>query len=81
MRDAKLEAMGMRPDDHEYRRQSDRAQMATDELVSLLPTVVVTPHLLTYNTGYGTVQEANAEVRWRSPVTYIHSCCTLHTFH
>ena len=34
MRDAKLEAMGLRPDDHEYRRPSDRAQMATDEMVS-----------------------------------------------
>ncbi|PIL37385.1 hypothetical protein GSI_01079 [Ganoderma sinense ZZ0214-1] len=33
MRDAKLEAMGLRPDDHEYRRPSDRAQMATDEMV------------------------------------------------
>lgn len=33
MRDAKLEAMGLRPDDHEYRRPSDRAQMATDEIV------------------------------------------------
>ena len=33
MRDAKLEAMGLRPDDHEYRRSSDRTQMATDEIV------------------------------------------------
>ncbi|KAI0722708.1 hepatocellular carcinoma-associated antigen 59-domain-containing protein [Earliella scabrosa] len=33
MRDAKLEAMGLRPDDHEYRRPSDRPQMATDEIV------------------------------------------------
>ncbi|RDX53834.1 hypothetical protein OH76DRAFT_1453601 [Lentinus brumalis] len=33
MRDAKLEAMGLRPDDHEPRRTSQRAQMATDEMV------------------------------------------------
>ncbi len=35
MRDAKLEAMGLRPDDHEPRRTSQRAQMATDEMVSI----------------------------------------------
>ncbi|RPD66907.1 hypothetical protein L227DRAFT_8356 [Lentinus tigrinus ALCF2SS1-6] len=33
MRDAKLEAMGLRPDDHEPRRTSERVQMATDEIV------------------------------------------------
>lgn len=38
IRDAKLEAMGMLPEDHEYRRpHHERTQMATDELVSLLP--------------------------------------------
>ena len=35
MRDAKLEAMGLRADDHEFRRAPERAQMATDEIVSL----------------------------------------------
>ncbi|CCM00436.1 uncharacterized protein FIBRA_02468 [Fibroporia radiculosa] len=34
IRDAKLEAMGLLPEDHEYRRpQHERMQMATDELV------------------------------------------------
>ncbi|KAI0751054.1 hepatocellular carcinoma-associated antigen 59-domain-containing protein [Daedaleopsis nitida] len=33
MRDAKLEAMGMRSEDREFRRHSDRVQMATDEMV------------------------------------------------
>ncbi|KAI0776195.1 hepatocellular carcinoma-associated antigen 59-domain-containing protein [Trametes elegans] len=33
LRDAKLEAMGLNPEDHEARRHSDRAQMATDEIV------------------------------------------------
>ncbi|KAH9943205.1 hepatocellular carcinoma-associated antigen 59-domain-containing protein [Epithele typhae] len=34
IRDAKLEAMGLRPEDHEHRRgNSERAQMATDEIV------------------------------------------------
>ncbi|KAI0832687.1 hepatocellular carcinoma-associated antigen 59-domain-containing protein [Trametes gibbosa] len=33
LRDAKLEAMGLNPEAHEARRPSDRAQMATDELV------------------------------------------------
>lgn len=32
LRDAKLEAMGLPPEEHEPRR-NDRAQMATDELV------------------------------------------------
>ncbi|EJF62350.1 hepatocellular carcinoma-associated antigen 59-domain-containing protein [Dichomitus squalens] len=40
MRDAKLEAMGLRPDDHEYRRPSDRAQMATDEILTHLHQVM-----------------------------------------
>lgn len=35
IRDAKLEAMGLRPEDHEPRRQHyDKPQTATDELVS-----------------------------------------------
>ena len=34
LRDAKLEAMGLRPEDHEYRRNSERAQVATDDIVS-----------------------------------------------
>ncbi|KAL1946444.1 hypothetical protein VTO73DRAFT_14548 [Trametes versicolor] len=33
LRDAKLEAMGLNPEDHEVRRHSDRPQMATDEMV------------------------------------------------
>lgn len=36
LRDAKLEAMGMSRDEHEYRRpQHERTQMATDELVCI----------------------------------------------
>lgn len=34
IRDAKLEAMGLLPEDHEPRRQGERSQMATDEMVS-----------------------------------------------
>lgn len=34
LRDAKLEAMGLPPEEHEHRRH-DRAQMATDEMVRL----------------------------------------------
>ncbi|KAI0638440.1 hepatocellular carcinoma-associated antigen 59-domain-containing protein [Trametes polyzona] len=33
LRDAKLEAMGLNPEDHEVRRPSERTQMATDEIV------------------------------------------------
>ncbi|KAI0660734.1 hepatocellular carcinoma-associated antigen 59-domain-containing protein [Cubamyces menziesii] len=33
LRDAKLEAMGLNPEDHEVRRPVDRPQMATDEIV------------------------------------------------
>lgn len=33
LRDAKLEAMGLPPEEHEYRRSNDRNQMATDEMV------------------------------------------------
>jgi len=33
LRDAKLEAMGLPPEEHEYRRTNERNQMATDELV------------------------------------------------
>lgn len=33
LRDAKLEAMGLPPEEHERRPQHDRPQMATDELV------------------------------------------------
>ncbi|KAI0080800.1 hypothetical protein K474DRAFT_1589006 [Panus rudis PR-1116 ss-1] len=33
IRDAKLEAMGLQPEDHEPRRHNDRPQMATDEVV------------------------------------------------
>lgn len=33
LRDAKLEAMGLHPEDHEPRRTHERPQMATDEIV------------------------------------------------
>lgn len=33
LRDAKLEAMGLPPEEHEHRRPSERSQMATDEMV------------------------------------------------
>ena len=35
IRDAKLAAMGLLPEEHEPRRQSERSQMATDEIVSI----------------------------------------------
>lgn len=35
LRDAKLEAMGLHPEDHEPRRTHERPQMATDEIVRL----------------------------------------------
>lgn len=35
LRDAKLEAMGLAPEEHEHRPQRERPQMATDELVCL----------------------------------------------
>ncbi len=59
MRDAKLEAMGLRPDDHEYRRPSDRAQMATDEIVRMHfvdPRDALTIIML----GHGEIQEEDA---------------------
>ena len=62
MRDAKLEAMGMRPDDHEHRRTSDRAQMATDEIVSSRCCLIVTT-LTPCTLGHGALQEADAQVR------------------
>lgn len=36
LRDAKLEAMGMPPQDNSPRRTTERTQMATDEIVSPL---------------------------------------------
>lgn len=35
LRDAQREAMGLRPEDHERRRNFDRPQVATDEMVCL----------------------------------------------
>jgi hypothetical protein len=35
MRDAKMEAMGLRPEDHEPQQKQTRNQMATDEMVSV----------------------------------------------
>ena len=59
IRDAKLEAMGLPPqEDHHPRR--DRPQMATDEMVRLL---ALRPEVRTHmGTGYGTLQEAYAKI-------------------
>jgi hypothetical protein len=61
LRDAKLEAMGMPPQDDATRRSyHERAQMATDELVGILVSLYLIS--LTTNLGHGTVQKENAEV-------------------
>ena len=62
MRDAKLEAMGLRPDDHEHRRPSDRAQMATDELVRLAPFSLTRISFTGTLAGHGTFQEEDAQM-------------------
>ena len=49
IRDAKLAAMGLLPEEHEPRRQSERSQMATDEIVSIVvpcPFIRVLTHLI-----------------------------------
>jgi hypothetical protein len=64
LRDAKLEAMGMPPQDDSPRRSNqERTQTATDEMVILffiqsLQMVMTLMDLL----GHGTVQEANAKM-------------------
>ena len=61
IRDAKLEAMGLLPEDHEYRRpQHDRTQMATDELVCIM--LLPVPSHLRFFAGYGAFQEENEEI-------------------
>ena len=62
MRDAKLEAMGLRPDDHEPRRTSERAQMATDEIVSAGSSHVLCDLTGFLLPGHGAFQKANAQV-------------------
>ena len=62
MRDAKLEAMGLRPDDHEPRRTSERAQMATDEIVSAGSSHVLCDLTVFLLPGHGAFQKANAQV-------------------
>lgn len=59
MRDAKLEAMGLRPEDHEPSKHK-HSRMATDDVVSDNSGVV--NNYLQEHLGYGTFQEAHAEV-------------------
>ena len=64
IRDAKLEAMGLRPDDHEHRRpHNDRPQTATDELVcSHNDFLSVEDFSHSSTPGHGTIQEEDAQV-------------------
>ena len=61
LRDAKLEAMGLPPEDHEHRPHYERPQMATDEMVNDLNlfhvNIVV---LIVFVPGHGALQEADA---------------------
>lgn len=52
--------MGVRPDDHEPRRNQDRQQTATDDLVCQLSLMYL--QLLTAIEGDGTFQKADAEI-------------------
>lgn len=62
IRDAKLEAMGLPPSEDQPRRQ-DKPQMATDEVVSAtLPCLLSGLCDLIQNTGYGALQETDAQV-------------------
>jgi hypothetical protein len=64
IRDAKREAMGLPPQpEEEYRPRHDRPQTATDEIVSPLAYV---RHAAGADVGpgHGTIQEANAQVRF-----------------
>ena len=58
LRDAKLEAMGLPPQEDRRNHNHGGAQMATDEVVRAFSPVVWC--LFTAFLGYGTVQEENA---------------------
>lgn len=64
LRDAKLEAMGLLPEDHEHRPHHDRPQMATDEMVHVVPARYTAPRFSPHNVniGHGTVQKTYAQV-------------------
>ena len=66
LRDAKLEAMGLPPqDDMPKKSHYEKPQMATDELVSQLQFNSINEGTSGINesvTGYGTLQEANAKI-------------------
>lgn len=67
MRDAKLEARGLPPQE-ERKPRHDKPQMATDELVrGLAPTR--RRYDLTLALGHGTVQETNAKIAWMTQCT------------
>ena len=64
LRDAKLEAMGLPPQDDSPRRTNhDRHQTATDEIVCRFYILLQLTKSLSPSLGYGTLQEANAEMR------------------
>ena len=65
IRDAQLEAMGLRAEDHEHRRNYDKPQVATDEIVSLqwspyCKWMVVDTSF--HTSGYGKVQEEDEKI-------------------
>lgn len=60
MRDAKLEAMGLAPQE-DRRPRGDRPQMATDEVVWRL--LLFGDYLLIFYLGHGALQEKNAQVK------------------
>jgi hypothetical protein len=77
LRDAKLEAMGMPPQDDLPRRSNhERTQMATDEMVCLMEYRILLP--LTIAAGYGTFQEEDAKVVGRTNRRAISDCIYSH---
>ena len=60
MRDAKLEAMGLAPQE-DRRPRGERPQMATDEVVWKL--VLLDNYELIFCSGHGALQEKNAQVK------------------
>ena len=62
LRDAKLEAMGLPPEDHDRQPHHDRPQMATDELVRM--SILEETQRSHVTAGHGTIQEAYAQIAW-----------------
>ena len=63
MREAKLEAMGMPPQDDQPRKSGhEKPQMATDEMVRLVEYFIRLFHVEYHPAGHGTLQETNAQM-------------------